>query len=278
MITYEKTHYAVGDKLELLPRGSKPPSRTFSVVNAWFITSIATRLGQVGTYSAQEEQEEVEAELEMVHPSFKYGAAVSLDARPDPEVLDQAKRDQVKAFNNIRNMSVCGESTVHSALTGLSAFMQNEDPEPIKDPKPKVKISTRPKEEREKITSNVKVLGDTGSNWSSVTSGPSLATTTATLRGSVNSGKGLTRLRKALNDRLKFKGKLSSIPPPKVDEISSNETYVEPDAISSGSSDTVTLNQARNLDVDDTLEGLDESYRKRPKNLLLGKSLTGFFT
>ena len=268
MITFEKTRYAAGDKLELLPRGSRPPSRTFSTVNAWLITSIATRLGQVGYYTAQEEQAEIKAEMEMVHPSFKYGAAVSLDARPDPAVLDQAKRDQAKAFRTVRDMSVYGESTVRSALTSLSAFMKQSEPEMVKSSNPKTKITLKPKDEREKITSNIKVLGDTGSTWSSATSGTSLATTTATITGSV---KGLTPLRKALNDRLKFKGKLSSIPKNNLDEISSDDTYVEPDAISSGSSATETLNEGMCLDVDDTIEGLDESNRKRPKNLLLGK-------
>ena len=268
MLTYEKTRYAAGDKLELLPNGSKPPSRTFTTVNAWTITSIATRLGQKGSYSVQEEKDEVKAELEMVHPSFKYGAAVSLDARPDPDVLDQAKRDQIKAFRTVRDMSVYGESTIHSALTSLSEFIRIPDPEPIITPDPESNPKIVVKDVKEKITSNTRILGDTGSNWSSVPSGPSLATTTGTLKGSV---KKITPLRKALNERLAFKGKLSSIPKSTVDEISSKDSYEEPDAISSVSSLSDRLNQAAIME--ETMDEIDESTRKRPKNLLLGKIL-----
>ena len=268
MLTYEKTRYGPGDKLELLPNGAKPPPRTFSTVNAWFITSIATRLGQKGSYSNEEENQEAKNEREMVHPSFKYGSAVNLDARPDPAVLDQAKRAQIKAFRKVRDMSVYGESTVHSALTSLSAFINEPDAVSVPSVKPPIKVK-KSSDPKEKITSNVQVLGDTGSTWSSVTSGTSLATTTGTITGSI---KTITPLRQALNDRLRLKGKMKSIP--KTDEISSNtDSYEEPDALSSGSS-TIDANVAMLDDLmDNTLEEIQDSTRKRPKALLLGKIL-----
>ena len=269
MLTYEKTRYGPGDKLELLPRCSKPPPRTFSTVNAWYITSIATRLGQTGSYSNEEEEEEARKEREMVHPSFKYGAAVNLDARPDPAIMDQAKRAQIKAFKKVRDMSVYGESTVHSALTSLSAFLHEPDNVSVPSMKPVPKPTKKSSDPKEKITSNLQVLGDTGSSWSSVASGTSMATTTGTMMGSV---KTITPLRKRLNDRLEQKGKMKSIP--KMDEISSKvDSYEEPDEISSGSS-TIGANQARLDDImDHTLEDIKDTVRKRPKALLLGKFL-----
>ena len=270
MLTYEKTRYGAGDKLELLPRGTKPPPRSFSTVNAWLITSIATRLGQTGTYSPEDEAQEAKLEREMVHPSFKYGAAVNINARPDPEVLDQAKRDQIRAFRTVRDMSIYGESTVRSALTSLSAFMNDDTALSVPaETKPKTG-PTKTSDPKEKITSNVKVLGDTGSTWSTVTSGTSLATTTGTLRGSV---KTLTPLRKALNDRLLSKGKMKSV----VDEISSDQdSYEEPDAISSCGSSTIDHANVAALDELKELEDIQESFRKRPKALCLGKILLSF--
>ena len=114
MLTYEKTRYAVGDRLELLPKGSKPPSRGLFTVNAWMITNIATRLGQQGFYTRAEEQLEAEKEKLMVFPSLQYGSRVNQNARPDQETLDEAKRSQIRAAKAIRDVSIYGKSSIHS--------------------------------------------------------------------------------------------------------------------------------------------------------------------
>ena len=272
MLTFEKSRYAAGDKLELLSRGAKPPPRSFSTSNAWFITSIATRLAQTGFYTKAEEDQEEAKEREMVHPSFKYGAMVNLDARPDPETLDQDKRDQIKAFRTCRDMSIYGESSVRSALTSLSSFMREPaSPDFISpDPEPKQKVS-RMTESKEKITSNLNVLGDSGSVWSDVSTDTSMATTTATYKSSIKS---ITPLRQRLNQRLAAKGKMQSMLIP--DENSSSTLEPEEmEEIESGGSSSIDLMNEAALDhmVDETLDEALESARKRPKQLLLGKIL-----
>ena len=114
MKTFEKTRYATGDKLELLAKGRHPPPRGLATVNAWTITSIATRLGQVGHFTAAEEAQQVELEKQMVRPSFKFGSLVNQDARPDPNTLDQARREQIRAFNALRDSPMMDEGSIVS--------------------------------------------------------------------------------------------------------------------------------------------------------------------
>ena len=112
MKTFEKTRYAAGDKLELLQKGRHPPPRGLATVNAWTITSIATRLGQVGHFTPAEEAQQTELEKQMVRPSFRYGSLVNQDARPDPNTLDQARREQIRAFNALRDSPMMDEGTI----------------------------------------------------------------------------------------------------------------------------------------------------------------------
>ena len=267
MLTYNKTRYAAGDKLELLSKSTKPPSRGLSTVNAWTITSIATRLGQTGEYSVQEEELEAQKELEMVHPSYKYGASVNQQAQADSVDLDEAKSNQIRTFKAVRAMSTFGESTVQSTITCISQFMRDPRP-PAPDVPVQEKIKPKkaePVEPKEKITSNVDVLGDTGSVWSSVATGTSMATTTANF--SKISCQSVTPLRARINRELAKKGKEKSIPPPKFDVVSSDEESLPE---TTGSDDL--LNQAA-MDhmMEETIEDIQETARKRPKNLLLGK-------
>ena len=273
MTTFEKTRYAVGDKLELLSKGSKPPARSLTAVNAWTLANIATRLGQTGVYSSKEEQEERSKEADMVRPSLQYGALVNLDARPDPELLDEARRNQIRASRAIRDVSVYDEQSLSSALTSISVFLDRPQPT-----RPDVKLTentpgpSTQKATTEKITSNLKVLQDgTGSDWTSVDSGPSLATTTATISGLSHR----SRLRERIDFNLQKKGKLSSIPDLEVSkeqdfrsEASSDElpaSTVVPDNV------TEVLNREVADDLDDYFDQEDQTTRKRPKNLLLGK-------
>ena len=121
MKTYEKTRYAVGDKLELLAHGRHPPPRGLATVNAWTITSIATRLGQVGNFSQAEEIQQIELEKQMVRPSFKYGTLVNQDARPDPQTLDRARREQIRVYNALRDSPMMDENSV---ISGNYVFIE----------------------------------------------------------------------------------------------------------------------------------------------------------
>ena len=124
MKTYEKTRYAAGDKLKLLPKGRHPPSRGLATVNAWLITSIATRLGQTGFFTQAEEDQQIELEKEMVRPSFKYGALVNQDARPDPATLDQAKREQIRMFNALRDSPNMDEGSIVSGKSSILKILK----------------------------------------------------------------------------------------------------------------------------------------------------------
>ena len=116
MLTYERSRYAAGDKLELLARGRQPPPRGLATVNAWTITSIATRLSQTGFYTPTEEATEREREKEMVRPSFKYGAMVNQNARPDSIMVNQARRDQIRAFRALRDSPNMDEVSIASGI------------------------------------------------------------------------------------------------------------------------------------------------------------------
>lgn len=119
MKTFSKTRYATGDKLELLPKGRHPPPRALSTVNAYTITSIATRLGQVGDFTAAEEAQQVELEKQMVRPSFKYGALVNQNARPDPSILDRARHQQIRVFEALRDSPRLDEESLVSGKSCL---------------------------------------------------------------------------------------------------------------------------------------------------------------
>ena len=114
MSTFEKSHYALGDKLELVRKGHRPPSRGFLAVNAKKMAMIATRLAQTGFYTPVEEEKEARLEMEMVRPCAKYGTAVNVNARPMSDALDQAKKSQIAAAQAIRAVSVYGETSLYS--------------------------------------------------------------------------------------------------------------------------------------------------------------------
>ena len=146
-----------------------------------------------------------------------------------------------------------------------------------------------PTEKKEKITSNTKVLLDgTGSDWSDVTEGPSLAITTATI--ATTSGASITPIRKKINEGLAAKDKLSKAPITSplsiVDNRQENSEKVsvreslrskkaqseqtDSDSTLIPDDQTDILNEA--LMLENTLEDFQEDVRKRPKNLLLGKN------
>lgn len=265
MLTYKKSRYGAGDKLELLSSGSKPPARTLTTVNAWTITNIATRLGQTGEYSVAEEVEEAKKELDMVHPAFHYGARVNRNAQADSVDLDTAKSNQVRTFRALRARSTFGDSTVQSTISRISKFMRDPMPPASNFPEQEQKISTKGAQIKEKTTSNTAVLGDTGSQWSSIRTGPSLATTTANF--SLISRKTTTPLRQKINDELEKKGKSHSIPQ---DPVSSDDDMSLPDScVSEDFANQAALDHM----MEETLEQIQETSRKRPKNLLLGKLL-----
>ena len=114
MTTFEKSHYALGDKLELVRKGHRPPSRGFLAVNAKKLAMIATRLAQTGFYSPIEEEKEARLEMEMVRPCAKYGTAVNTNARPLSDAMDQARKSQIAATQAIRAVSVYGETSLYS--------------------------------------------------------------------------------------------------------------------------------------------------------------------
>ena len=166
------------------------------------------------------------------------------------------------------------------------------EPAPMPKPLPPKKIE----EPVEKITSRISVLGDTGSSWSSVVSGTSLATTTATITSITKSTD--SKLKQRLTAALVRKGKL---PPPGLEEEAEEEEEKKPEKVSilrnlrirSGriSERTISnvdsegntigkpehvdelLNQAI-LSVDKVLKDMVDTARRRPKNLLLGKYIT----
>ena len=114
MLTYQKSRYGAGDKLQLLPKGQQPPPRGLATVNAWTITSIATRLGQTGHYTQAEETQQRELEKQMVRPSFRFGSLVNQDARPDPSTLDRAKREQIRIMNALKDSPMMDEDSLVS--------------------------------------------------------------------------------------------------------------------------------------------------------------------
>ena len=114
MSTFEKSHYALGDKLELVRKGHRPPPRGFFAVNAKRLAMIATRLAEYGEYSPIEEEKEARLEVQMVKPCAKYGANVNLNARAMSDALDQAKKSQLAAAQAIRAVSVYGDASLYS--------------------------------------------------------------------------------------------------------------------------------------------------------------------
>lgn len=114
MFTYQKSRYAFGDKLELLPKGTRPPPRGFLAVNARKLAMIATRLAQSGDYSDVEEEREARLEMEMVKPCLKYGSLAN--SRPVPEVIDEAIQSQIRMAKTIRDVSVYGGTSIYSGI------------------------------------------------------------------------------------------------------------------------------------------------------------------
>lgn len=215
MNTFQKTRYVCGENLENLPKRTNPTPRGFFAANALRIQMVATKLAQVGFYSEVEEEQEARREVEMVHPCHKYGSTVNRAAQPELEEIEEAKRCQIRTATAVRDTSIYGDASMYSAITSHSTYVkrvsaEREEPiEPPAIPKP-IAIPKKPEvTPKEKITSNTKVLGDTGSSWSSAVSGPSLATTTATLTSIVKSqGK---PLRQRINENLIKNGKMSSV-------------------------------------------------------------------
>ena len=114
MSTIEKSRYSTGDKLELQPTDSRPPPRGWATVNAWRFANIATQVSRSGFYSEVEEELEARKELEMVKPSTKFGRMVNPSARMDSDSLENIRRAQLRAAQEMRAESLCGESTVRS--------------------------------------------------------------------------------------------------------------------------------------------------------------------
>lgn len=112
MNTIEKSRYSTGDKLELLPQNSRPPPRGWAVVNAWRFANIATRFTHGGDYSDLEEEFEARKELNMVHPSSKYGATVNLRAKPDSSQVEQIRQNQIRIANMARDVASYAESVM----------------------------------------------------------------------------------------------------------------------------------------------------------------------
>ena len=112
MNTFQKTRYAFGDKLELLPKGKVPPSRSFLAVNARKIAMVATRLSQTGDYTDIEEEKEARLETEMVKPCLLYGSAAN--SGPRTERLDEAIQTQIRTAKTLRDVSVYGASSIYS--------------------------------------------------------------------------------------------------------------------------------------------------------------------
>ena len=105
--------------------------------------------------------------------------------------------------------------TVILALTGASLYDGKprirppvvKEPPQMSRPLPPKNVEPEVKEVKEKITSNTKVLQDgTGSQWSEVSAGTSLATTTTASIASIQRSE--TKIRHQLNLNLKVKGKL----------------------------------------------------------------------
>ena len=114
MTTIERTRYALGDRLDLLPKGRRPPPRSFYAVNSKRIAMVASRLAQVGEYSQMEEELQARMEKEMVHPCARYGATVNVNARAESEPMDEARRNQIRASQAIRDVSVYGDDSLYS--------------------------------------------------------------------------------------------------------------------------------------------------------------------
>ena len=94
------------------------------------------------------------------------------------------------------------------------------------------------KEPKEKITSNTKVLEDgTGSQWSDISSGPSLATTTATI---ASIQKSESKIRHQMNLNLKIKNKLNK-PDIGSEKIAILETNPDHDITNDDRTETVSL-------------------------------------
>lgn len=178
-----------------------------------------------------------------------------------------------------------------------------EEPKAMPKPLPPNRI-----EPKEKITSNTKVLQDgTGSSWSDISTGTSLATTTATI-ASIQKSESRSKIQHELNLRMAGrKSKIELTPTPlsdlpalegdmeKVSLVASlrsrnnsrapsrahspsrprlnsdddSEPDLDDDTIAKESHVTDLLNQAVMMDT--ILDDIQEVARKRPKGLLLGK-------
>ena len=114
MTTLEKTRYVLGDKFELLPKGQLPKPRGFLAANAKRFAMIATKLAQTGEYTDVEEELEARREKEMVHPCARYGSLVNVMTRSEPEDLEEAKRNQIRAAKAIRDVSTYDASSLYS--------------------------------------------------------------------------------------------------------------------------------------------------------------------
>ena len=131
-------------------------------------------------------------------------------------------------------------------------------------------VAPKVKEPKEKITSNISILEDAGSDdWSIDYSDRSLATTTATIRS--RASRGTTPLRKRINDNLERKGKMHSIPAPAPISapIMSQTSVADPDELPEDSI-YPGMDDGMMEDLDETLEQIQLGNRKRPRGLLLG--------
>ena len=116
MHTYQKFRYGLGEKLELRASGERPPPRGFFAVNAIRIALIGSKLAQSGEFTMLEEELQARREKDMVHACARYGTLVNTQARSVPENLDEARRNQIRAAQAIRDTSVYGDDSIFSGI------------------------------------------------------------------------------------------------------------------------------------------------------------------
>ena len=161
-------------------------------------------------------------------------------------------------------------------MTGVTDWA-GKLPRNTNDPLPPPEASQATKVPKEKITSKVAILQDAGSeDWSVDISDKSMATTTATIRSRVS--KGLTPLRAKINDNLLAKGKMNSIqvPVPISAPTMSQTSGLEEEVELPEDSIYPDMDEGMMEDLDTTLEEIQQGTRKRPRGLLLGKSIFSF--
>lgn len=142
-----------------------------------------------------------------------------------------------------------------------------------------VKIKTA-KGAREKITSNEKILADTGDQWSelSLTTGTSLATTATFATQQSSKSRLRDRIQLGVAKKQEKKVDLAKPSLPDLPKFIENEDDSREESLgaSEASSQLERSEHAQSMlndaiMIDRTLDELENNVRKRPKSLLLGK-------